>query len=112
ASTSTRSTRSLPPSRCARRAVSPAAAGWRSSWSRTDQTSTYTPLTLSAITLGDVLAASERLEGVAHRTPVLTSRSLDAATGAARVLLKAENFQRAGAFKFRGADNAVASLAP
>jgi threonine dehydratase len=67
---------------------------------------------LSTLTFGDVLAASERLEGVAHRTPVLTSRSLDEATGAARVLLKAENLQRVGAFKFRGAFNAVASLRP
>jgi threonine dehydratase len=64
------------------------------------------------IDFGDVLAASERLEGVAHRTPVLTAGSLDAATGAARVLLKAENLQRGGAFKFRGAYNAVASLLP
>ncbi len=67
---------------------------------------------MSTITLGDVLAASERLEGVAHRTPILTSRSLDEATGAARVLLKAENLQRGGAFKFRGAYNAIASLLP
>jgi len=43
---------------------------------------------------------------------VLTGRQLDEATGAARVLLKAENLQRAGAFKFRGAYNAVASLSP
>jgi threo-3-hydroxy-L-aspartate ammonia-lyase len=64
------------------------------------------------IELGDVLAASKRLEGVAHRTPVLTARSLDAATGAERVLLKAENLQRVGAFKFRGAYNAVAAMAP
>ena len=64
------------------------------------------------IELGDVLAASERLEGVAHRTPVLSARSLDAATGAERVLLKAENLQRVGAFKFRGAYNAIASMAP
>jgi threonine dehydratase len=62
------------------------------------------------ISLDDVLAASQRLEGVAHRTPVLTSRSLDEAAGAERVLLKAENLQRVGAFKFRGAYNAVASL--
>jgi threonine dehydratase len=67
---------------------------------------------LSTIELGDVLAASERLEGVAHRTPILTSRSLDEATGAARVHQKAENLQRAGAFKFRGAYNAIASLLP
>jgi threo-3-hydroxy-L-aspartate ammonia-lyase len=64
------------------------------------------------ISLDDVLAASQRLEGVAHRTPVLTSRTLDEETGAARVLLKAENLQRVGAFKFRGAYNAVASLLP
>jgi threonine dehydratase len=62
------------------------------------------------ITLDDVQAAAGRLAGVAHRTPVLTGRLLDEATGAARVLLKAENLQRAGAFKFRGAYNAVASL--
>lgn len=64
------------------------------------------------ITLDDVRDAAARLEGVAHRTPVLTARTLDAATGAARVFLKAESFQRGGAFKFRGAYNAVASLAP
>ena len=62
------------------------------------------------ITLDDVQAAAGRLAGVAHRTPVLTGRLLDEATGADRVLLKAENLQRAGAFKFRGAYNAVASL--
>jgi len=63
------------------------------------------------ITLDDVQAAAGRLARVAHRTPVLTGRLLDEATGADRVLLKAENLQRAGAFKFRGAFNAVASLA-
>src|SRR3954452_24022427 len=72
--------------------------------------STYTLSEL--ISLDDVLAASQRLEGVAHRTPVLTSRSLDEATGAERVFLKAENLQRVGAFKFRGAYSAVASLLP
>jgi threonine dehydratase len=64
------------------------------------------------ISLDDVQTAARRLAGVAHRTPVITGRSLDAATGAERVLLKAENLQRAGAFKFRGAYNAVASLSP
>jgi threonine dehydratase len=64
------------------------------------------------ISLDDVRAAARRLDGVAHRTPVITGRSLDEATGAQRVLLKAENLQRAGAFKFRGAYNAVASLDP
>ncbi len=63
------------------------------------------------ISLDDVQAAARRIEGVAHRTPVLTSRALDEATGAT-VLLKAENLQRVGAFKFRGAYNAVASLEP
>jgi threo-3-hydroxy-L-aspartate ammonia-lyase len=57
----------------------------------------------------EVQAAARRIAGAAHRTPVLTSRALDAATGAT-VLLKAENLQRVGAFKFRGAYNAVASL--
>jgi threo-3-hydroxy-L-aspartate ammonia-lyase len=61
------------------------------------------------ITLDDVRAAAARIEGVAHRTPLLTSRHLDELTGA-RVFLKAENLQRTGAFKFRGATNAVASL--
>jgi threo-3-hydroxy-L-aspartate ammonia-lyase len=65
----------------------------------------------AVISLDDVQAAAGRLRGVAHRTPVITGRSLDAATGAGRVLLKAENLQRVGAFKFRGAYNAVASLA-
>jgi threonine dehydratase len=61
------------------------------------------------IELADVRAAAARLRGVAHRTPVLTSRHLDALTGA-RVFLKAENLQRSGAFKFRGACNAIACL--
>ncbi len=57
----------------------------------------------------DVEAAARRLEGVAHRTPVLTSRTLDDVLGA-RAFLKAENLQRMGAFKFRGGYNAVNSL--
>jgi threonine dehydratase len=61
------------------------------------------------ISLDDVRAAAARIDGIAHRTPVLTSRALDEATGAT-VFLKAENLQRVGAFKFRGACNAVASL--
>jgi len=51
------------------------------------------------------------LKGVAHRTPVVTSRSVDARTGAT-VFFKCENLQRAGAFKFRGAYNAMAQLSP
>ena len=62
------------------------------------------------ITFDDVQAAARRLDGVAHRTPVITSGALDEATGAGRVLLKAENLQRVGAFKFRGAYNAVSTL--
>jgi threonine dehydratase len=60
-------------------------------------------------TAADVRAASERLRGVATRTPVMTSRTLDEMTGA-RVFLKCENLQRGGAFKFRGAYNAVSLL--
>ena len=63
------------------------------------------------VTYEDVKAAAERLRGVAHRTPVATSRTLDERTGA-RLLLKCENLQRAGAFKFRGAYNAIAKLRP
>ena len=54
----------------------------------------------------DVLAAAERIRGHAHRTPVLTSRTLDEELGA-RVFLKCENLQRMGAFKFRGAFHAL-----
>jgi threonine dehydratase len=61
------------------------------------------------LALADVQRAAERLNGVAHRTPVLTSRTLDERLGAC-LHLKAETLQRAGAFKFRGAYNAVASL--
>ncbi len=63
------------------------------------------------IELEDVQQAAQRLAGVAHRTPVLTSRTLDRLTGA-RVFLKAENLQRTGSFKFRGAYNAIAALPP
>jgi threonine dehydratase len=59
--------------------------------------------------LDDVQAAARRLEGVAHRTPVLTSRTLDERVGAS-VLLKAEVLQRTGSFKFRGAYNKLAAL--
>jgi threo-3-hydroxy-L-aspartate ammonia-lyase len=63
------------------------------------------------ISIDDVHAAAARIEGVAHRTPLLRSRTLDARAGASLVL-KAENLQRAGAFKFRGACNAVAAQRP
>ena len=54
------------------------------------------------IGIDDVRSAAAALDGVAHRTPVLSSRTLDAATGAT-VFCKAECYQRGGAFKFRGA---------
>ena len=59
------------------------------------------------ITFADVAAAAGRLRGVAHRTPARTSRTVDEACGAT-VYFKCENFQRMGAFKFRGAYNALA----
>ncbi len=58
----------------------------------------------------DVLSAAGTLDGIGHRTPVLTSRTLDQRS-AATVFLKCENFQRTGSFKFRGAFNAVHGLA-
>lgn len=61
------------------------------------------------IALAHVQDAADRLEGAAHRTPVLRSSLLDALAGS-EVHLKAENFQRVGAFKFRGAYNALAQL--
>jgi threo-3-hydroxy-L-aspartate ammonia-lyase len=66
---------------------------------------------VTSVTLRDIRDAAERLDGAAHRTPVLRSRTLDARVGA-RVHLKAENLQRVGAFKFRGAYNAIAQLTP
>ncbi len=62
-----------------------------------------------AVSYADVAAAAERLAGYAHRTPVMTSRTVDARTGAT-VFFKCENFQRIGAFKFRGAFNALSRL--
>ncbi|MCP5284530.1 MAG: threo-3-hydroxy-L-aspartate ammonia-lyase [Burkholderiaceae bacterium] len=69
-------------------------------------TTLTTPL---AITLDDVQAAAGRLAGVAHRTPVLTSSTANGRTGA-QLFFKAENLQRIGAFKFRGAYNALAQF--
>ena len=59
----------------------------------------------------DVAAAAERLEGVAHRTPVATSREFNSRTGC-EAYFKCENLQRMGAFKFRGAYNALSRLTP
>ena len=60
-------------------------------------------------TLNDIRQAAERIRPYAHRTPVLTNESLNEKVGA-QVFLKCENFQKVGAFKFRGACNAVYSL--
>lgn len=57
----------------------------------------------------DIEQAAARIRGVAHRTPVLTSRTLSGMCGA-DLFFKCENLQRVGAFKFRGASNAVLSL--
>ena len=64
-----------------------------------------------AIDPDDIAAAAARLQGVARRTPVFTSRTADERTGA-QVFFKCENFQRMGAFKFRGAYNALSRLDP
>ncbi|AEG93217.1 threo-3-hydroxy-L-aspartate ammonia-lyase [Ramlibacter tataouinensis] len=63
-------------------------------------------------TFEDVQAAAARLAGQAHRTPVLRSGTADALGGGARFFFKCENFQRMGAFKFRGGYNALARFTP
>jgi threo-3-hydroxy-L-aspartate ammonia-lyase len=67
--------------------------------------------TLTLPTYADVEDAARQIAGVANRTPVVTSRTFDARSGA-RVYFKCENLQRAGAFKFRGAYNALSRLTP
>ena len=64
-----------------------------------------------AISYFDVEQAAVRIQGVAHHTPVLTSRTANALAGA-ELFFKCENFQRMGAFKFRGAYNALAQFSP
>jgi threo-3-hydroxy-L-aspartate ammonia-lyase len=64
-----------------------------------------------AVSFEDVAAASRRIAGHAHRTPVLRSRTADGRVGA-EVFFKCENFQRVGAFKFRGAFNALSQFDP
>jgi len=61
------------------------------------------------ITFASIQIAAQRLEGIAHRTPVVTSRTFDERTGA-QVFFKCENLQRGGAFKFRGAYNTISQL--
>src|SRR6478609_11053184 len=63
------------------------------------------------VTYADVAAAHERIKGAARRTPVLTSATADALIGA-KLFFKCENLQRMGAFKFRGAYNALSQLTP
>ncbi len=65
----------------------------------------------SGVSFTDILAARDRLASYAHRTPVMTCRTVDELAGR-RVFFKCENFQRVGAFKFRGAGNAVMKLPP
>jgi len=67
------------------------------------------PRRAPAVTWDDVESAARCLEGVAHRTPVMTSRTFDERTGA-RAYFKCENSQRMGAFKFRGAYNAMSRI--
>ncbi|NBB86152.1 MAG: threo-3-hydroxy-L-aspartate ammonia-lyase [Bacteroidetes bacterium] len=69
------------------------------------------PTDTTTVSFVDVEAAARRLNGVAHRTPVLSSQQLNDAVGGT-VVLKAEHLQRTGAFKFRGAYNALAQLSP
>src|SRR3954469_21723240 len=65
--------------------------------------------TITLPTYADIESAVTQIAGAAHRTPVATSRSVDARTGA-QLFFKCENLQRAGAFKFRGAYNALSRL--
>jgi threonine dehydratase len=68
-----------------------------------------TPTSVTLPTFSDIESAAQQIAGVAHRTPVATSRAINARTGA-ELFFKCENLQRAGAFKFRGAYNALSRL--
>ncbi|GAA2083938.1 pyridoxal-phosphate dependent enzyme [Actinomadura alba] len=68
-------------------------------------------MSITPVTLDDVRDAAGQIKGVAHHTPVLRSRTLDELVGA-EVFLKCENYQRIGAFKFRGAYNLISRLSP
>ena len=70
---------------------------------------TTSPPSSLPVTYADVEAAAARLEGIAHRTPVMTSRTADARADG-KLFFKCENLQRGGAFKIRGAYNAIATL--
>jgi threo-3-hydroxy-L-aspartate ammonia-lyase len=66
---------------------------------------------MSHLSFADVVEAAQRIRGIAHHTPTLTSRTFDERTGA-QLFFKCENLQRMGAFKFRGAYNRLAQLSP
>jgi threonine dehydratase len=70
-----------------------------------------TPSPESSVTYADVQAAADRLDTVVHRTPVMTSRTVNERVDA-EVFMKCENFQKTGAFKLRGGYNAIAQLSP
>ncbi|BCL35378.1 serine/threonine dehydratase [Nostoc sp. MS1] len=65
----------------------------------------------NTVSINDIQTAQQRLTDIAHRTPVLTSQTVNDRTHS-EVFFKCENFQRTGAFKFRGAYNALAQLSP
>src|SRR3982074_861811 len=65
----------------------------------------------ASLQFSDVQQAAKRIHGAAHRTPVMTSRTADKIAGA-ELFFKCENLQRIGAFKFRGAYNALSQLSP
>ena len=67
------------------------------------------PMGKYAASIDDVRAAAGRIEGVGHRTPILTSKTLDRLAGR-KLFFKCENFQKIGAFKFRGGWNAISML--
>ena len=66
-------------------------------------------MTKYAASMNDVIAASKRIEGHGHRTPILTNKTIDKLTGK-KIFFKCENFQKIGAFKFRGGWNTISSL--
>jgi len=68
-----------------------------------------TPMRKYAASIEDVRSAAERIKGVGHKTPVLTSKTLDQLSGR-KLFFKCENFQKVGAFKFRGGWNAISML--
>jgi len=69
----------------------------------------FSPADAPTVTYDDVAAAARRLESIVHRTPVLTSRTVNERVNA-EVFFKCENFQRTGAFKLRGGYNAISQL--